>query len=913
MRRHRSLATGLLAATFVAVLLATGLVAPSVASAATQIAVVAHPSALVNPIDGTGAGAVNPGAIGEFPGADLPFGMLQWSPDTQPNVAASGGGYSYGDSEISGFSLTHLSGTGCASYGDIPILPTVGAIGADPAATTASFSHTTEHARPGSYQLTAGSPAVTTSLAVTQRTGISEMTFPASTQANVLFKVASSANPASASSYHLIGKRGIAGSVTSGGFCSTGTAYTLYFSAQFSTPFTSAGGWQGSGATTSATSCRATSCGAFVTFDTTHNPTVLMKVGISFVSAANAAANIGAEDPGWSLPHIQSAATARWNAMLGRIAVGGGTRANEETFYTALYHSLLSPSVVSDANGEYRGDDGRVHRSATRAQYANFSEWDIYRSQIELVSMLAPHQAGDMVQSLVNDAQQGGWLPKWAIADGDAIQMNGDSADPIIAAAYVFGVRNFDTKAALAAMVKGATRTETGHGLQIERQYLDQYIAEHYVDANSLDLSSIDYSIGGSVTLEYAIDDFSIAQLAQATGAHSIATKMMARAHNWQYLFNPTTGYIQARNSDGSFPPGPAFSTSLLEPGGELGFEEGNAVQYTWSVPQDLAALSALMGGDASASAKLDTFFTQLNATRNAPYDWAGNEPDLWAPWEYDYFVAPSKTQAVVRQIMTTLYSNAPVNEPGNDDLGAIASWYVWAAIGLYPVTPGAANLALAAPLFPVVIVTLGNNHRIVMHAPGATANTPYIHSLTLSGASVAATTPSCATSASTSSTTAWKQPWLPASVITTGATLDYGLSSVPDPTWAASPASSPPSFAEGRLPAVGSIQPSGAVTVRAGQSITVSLGLAPSEAGTTSVQWHASGNGVTATPSAGTFTLKNAPTTGGLASCTLSAPDDQSISVGGTVVGSYVLNVTMKTASGTALPPVVLDVTVTS
>ena len=913
MRGHRSRAMGVLATMVATVALASGLLVPADASAATHVDVVTHPSALVNPINGTGAGAVNPGAIGEFPGADLPFGMLQWSPDTQPNTAASGGGYSYDDSQISGYSLTHLSGTGCASYGDVPILPTLGAIGANPASTTAAFSHADEHASPGNYQLAAGSPAVNTSMAVTTRTGISKMTFPASTQANVLFKVASSANPASASSYHLIGRRAISGSVTSGGFCSTGTDYTLYFSAVFSRPFTSAGGWQGSAAPTPATSCHGAACGAFVTFDTTKNPVVLMKVGISFVSAANAAANIRAEDPGWSFQHIQDAATKSWDAMLGRIAVGGGTTANEETFYGALYHSLLSPSVVSDANGEYRGDDGRVHRSATRDEYANFSEWDIYRSQIELVSMLAPHQAGDMVQSLVNDAEQGGWLPKWAIADGDAIQMNGDSADPIIAAAYAFGVRNFDAKAALAAMVKGATKTETGHGLQIERQYLDQYIAQHYVDANSLDLSSIDYSIGGSVTLEYALDDFAIAQLAQATGAPAIATKMMARAHNWQYLFNPTTGYIQARNSDGSFPPGPAFSTSLLEPGGELGFEEGNAVQYTWSVPQDLAALSALMGGDAVASGKLDTFFTQLNATRNAPYDWAGNEPDLWTPWEYDYFAAPSKTQKVVRQIMTTLYSNAPVNEPGNDDLGAISSWYVWAALGLYPVTPGTANLALAAPLFPHVVITLGSGHQIVMHAPGATAGTPYIHSLVVSGAKVAPATPTCTTGSATPATTAWKQPWLPASIIATGADLTYSLSAQPDPTWSASPAESPPSFPKGRLPAVGSIQPSGAITVQAGQHTDVQLGLAPSQAGTTTVQWHASGTGLSATPSSGAFSLSNAPSRGGLPSCTLHAPADQTLSIGAVAPGAYVLNVTMKTSSGTSLPPVVLDVTVTS
>ena len=369
----------------------------------------------------------------------------------------------------------------------------------------------------------------------------------------------------------------------------------------------------------------------------------------------------------------------------------------------------------------------------------------------------------------MNDAQQNGWFPKWAIADGDASQMNGDSADPIIAAAYAFGVRNFDLKAALAAMMKGANENETNHGLEIERQYLSQYLAQHYVDANSLDLTSINYSDGGSVTLEYALDDFAIAQFAQGIGDQAVYRVMMQRSHNWQYLFNPATGYIEGRNSDGSFPPGPAFQSDLFEPGGEEGFEEGNAIQYTWAVPQDLAALGDLMGGPGDAVAKLDTFFDQLNAGRFEPYDWAGNEPSLWTPWEFDYFGAPWRPQDVVRRIVTTQYHDAPVNEPGNDDLGAISSWYVWAAIGLYPVTPGTANLAVASPLFPEVLIELPSGHLLDLSAPNASAGTPYVQSLTVGGHDTS-------------------DPWLPASLISTGATLDFDLSGTPDKSWGDDP-----------------------------------------------------------------------------------------------------------------------------
>jgi predicted alpha-1,2-mannosidase len=914
---------GILTAGLACVVLVAGetVAGPLVAAdgATRVVALVGNPSSLVNPMAGTGAGAVNPGAIGEFPGADLPFGMIQWSPNTTPNVAMSGSGYSYADSAISGFSLTNLSGVGCAAYGDVPILPTVGPIGGTPETTTATFSHSSEHAAPGRYQVTLGSPAVTTQLAVTARTGLSKMTFPATDEANLLFKVAGSANPVTASSFHLVGQDAITGQVTSGQFCGTGTNYTLYFSAQFSRPFASAGSWQGAAVTPGATACQGPTCGAFVTFNTETQRSVLMKVGISFVSTADATANLRAEDPGWSVTRVEAAGTSRWNRLLGRISVGGGTRNTEVTFYTALYHSLLSPTVVSDDNGEYTGDDGRTHRSARGAQYANFSEWDIYRSQIELVSLLARHQAGDMMQSLVNDAEQGGWLPKFAIADGDALQMNGDSADPIIAAAYAFGVRDFDVAAALKAMVKGATENETGHGLQIERQYLSQYLTQHFVPAGSLDLYSIDYSIGGSVTLEYALDDFSIAQLAAALGDHAVYTNMMQRAHNWQYLFNPATGYLQARNADGSFTPGPAFQTSLLEPGGELGFEEGNAIQYSWSVPQDLSALGTLMGGNSQAVAKLNTFFTQLNATRDAPYDWAGNEPNLWTPWEYDYFGAPSRTQQVVRRIVNTLYANAPVNEPGNDDLGAISSWYVWAAIGLYPVTPATANLALGSPLFPAIVLTLPDGQRIVMHAPAASPAMPYVHTLAVSGVPTPKATPSCASPAASTSKdpTAWNQPWLPSSIITTGGTLAYGLSSVPDPSWGSATAASPPSFGTGRLPAVGFSLPSGGVTVPEGQTTTVQLGLQPAETGPSTVRWSARGTGLLASPSDGAFTVTATNETtarDGLSSCAVTAPASQVLTiVAPTVPGTYVLDVTLKTTAGQSLPPVVLDVTVTA
>ncbi len=844
-----------------------------------SVSLVSDPASLVNPFAGTGTGGVSPGSIGEFPGADLPFGMMQWSPDTSPD-RISGSGYSYADSKISGFSATHLSGTGCAAYGDIPVLPTTGTIGMRPSSATETFSHSHETASPGHYSVLLGPSGINVALSVTQRTGLSEITFPETGSANVLFKVAGSANPVNATKVDVVGDNEVTGQVTSGGFCQTGTPYTLYFAASFDRPFNHVGTWAGAVVSPGSDKCAGDGCGAYVTFDASTNRTVLLKIGISFVSVANAETNLVAEDPGWSLQKVESAATGQWNSLLGRIRIGGGTRSEQRVFYTALYHSLLHPNIVSDANGEYMGDDQRIHRSS-RPQYSNFSEWDIYRSEIELLSLVAPSQTGDMIQSLVNDAQQNGWFPKWAIADGDASQMNGDSADPIIAAAYAFGVHNFDLKAALTAMLKGANENESGHGLEIERQYLEQYLTQHYVSANSLDLTSIDYSIGGSVTLEYALDDFAIAQFAQDVGDRPVYETMMQRSHNWQYLFNPQTGYIEARNSDGSFPTGPAFQSALFEPGGEEGFEEGNAIQYTWSVPEDLSALGNLMGGPHAAASKLTTFFDQLNAGRFAPYDWAGNEPSLWTPWESDYFGVPAQTQAVVRRIVTTQYHDAPVNEPGNDDLGAISSWYVWAAIGAYPVTPGTANLALASPLFPEVSIELPSGHLLSISAPNASAGTPYVHSLVLGGRATG-------------------DPWLPASVLSTGGTLDFVLSGSPDKSWGSEPANVPPSYGTARLPGVAYSLPNGATTLVAGKQATIQLGFRSASAGSVKATWTATGtDGLAIHPGSGTLGAGS------------SAPNLQTLLLTGRSPGHAEVDIVVRSSTGLALPPVIVNVTV--
>jgi predicted alpha-1,2-mannosidase len=519
------------------------------------------------------------------------------------------------------------------------------------------------------------------------------------------------------------------------------------------------------------------------------------------VSVANARMNIDLNSPGWSISNLEQQDTSTWNQLLGRVQIGGGDLADEQTFYTALYHSLLAPNIFDDANGDYIGFDGKVHVATGYTQYTDFSEWDIYRTEMALLALLVPEQASDMVTSLLNDAAQGGALPKWPVANSDASQGNGDSVDPVIASAYAFGARNFDVQTALADMVKGATDPSVTSGPYPERQDLSEYLAKGYVEVGVHDVTSLNYTVGGSITLEYAIDDFAISQLAQAADDDAVYTSFIARAQNWQNMVNPATGYLEARQANGKFPPGPAFQPSPLPDIGQVGFEEGNAIQYTWSVPQNLAGLFQALGGDNAVIAKLNTFFTKLNTSRKHPYDWAGNEPSLGIPWEYDYAGAPWRTQSVVRRIETSLYSATPNGEPGNDDLGAMSSWYVWAALGLYPEVPGRGELVMGSPLFPSATIKLADGNAIAIDAFNASPGAPYVQSLAVQGMGSIPSPWPCIDGGGIDvppQNQEYNCPWLPASVVTTGAQLNFTLGATPNTQWGSAPTDAPPSFPAG-------------------------------------------------------------------------------------------------------------------
>jgi len=709
-----------------------------------------------------------------YPGAALPFGMIQWSPDTLRGYDKThAGSYLYDDNEILGFSLTHLSGTGCPIMGDVLITPVAEAMTASPAADLrvfgAKFSHSNEEASPGYYSVTLDN-GTKVQLAVTTRAGIGSFTFPASAHSNLLFKVGRNASGVSSATIEITGDRNISGSVSSGGVCSLkNNKYTVYFAAEFNRSFSRFGTWMGPSVSRGRRSVTGAQTGGYVEFDTSNGRAVEMKVALSYVSAAKARKNLENEIADWDFDAVRRAGHIRWNHDLGLIAVSGGTEDEKRVFYTALYHTLLHPNIFNDVDGQYVGFDHQTHVAKGFNVYANFSGWDIYRCEVQLLAMLFPQETSDMVKSLVLDAQQGGGLPVWPIANGEACVMVGNPSSPIIAGAYAFGARGFDTKAALTAMLKGATDPNAHAQSCPEWDNLQDYLKNGYLGPESVRTDK--RRSGPSQTLEFTTADFSIAQLAHALGDTDTYRTFMKRAQFWRNVFDTKTGYIEPRRKDGSF--------IQVDPAANEYYVEGNAAQYSWMVPYNMRALLDLMGGNAKVVDRLNKFFTELNAYDTKPYFWIGNEPCFAIPWAYDFAAAPWAAQSVTRRIELELFTPTPDGEPGNDDLGATSAWYVFAALGTYPAIPGVGGLALNSPLFPKATIHLRNGKLIIIEAGNASAQNPYVQSLIVNGQP-------------------YEKTWLSYELLSQGATLQFNLGNTANKEWGTKPEDAPPSFSEG-------------------------------------------------------------------------------------------------------------------
>ncbi|HZC52823.1 MAG TPA: GH92 family glycosyl hydrolase, partial [Mycobacterium sp.] len=532
-----------------------------------------------------------------------------------------------------------------------------------------------------------------------------------------------------------------------------------------------------------------------------------------------------------SFEAARAASLSTWNSTLSRIAVAGRRADDLDTFYTSLYRSFLHPNTFNDADGRYIGFDGFIHTVAGgHSHYTNFSDWDTYRGLAALQGLLFPEQASDMAQSLVDDAEQSGSYPRWALANSTTGEMSGDNVVPLIVNLYAYGAHDFDLKTALHYMVNAATKGGVGLNGYVERPGIDTYLRLGYAPQTAA------FGVGASITLEWSVDDFAISRFADSLGDSATAAEFQKRAQYWQNLFNPSTRYISPRGPTGSFAAGPGFVESRTGFGQE-GFDEGNAEQYLWWVPHNVAGLVTALGGRKVAAGRLDRFTKKLNVGPNEPYLWAGNEPGFGVPWLYNYIGQPWKAQLTVDRVRG-LFGPTPDGEPGNDDLGALSSWYVWAALGLYPSTPGTPILTVNAPLFDRAVITLPGGKSIHISARGASApqRLKYIDGLSVDGNATDRTS-------------------LPESIIQTGGDLKFSLSTYPNTVWGTAQSSAPPSFGAGSSAvAVNASRP--IVTIAPGATGTVKIDAQRmiDDAGGYNTSATSSVNGITAAPVSGQF-----------------------------------------------------------
>ncbi|MFF2650145.1 GH92 family glycosyl hydrolase [Streptomyces sp. NPDC058045] len=701
---------------------------------------------LVNPFIGT----ENEGNT--YPGAAVPFGMVQLSPDTGHNT-----GYDHAENHIRGFSAVHISGVGCGLGGDLPVLPTTGDITeTDYARYAAEFSHDTEEAHPGYYGVTLDS-GIRAELTATARTGVQRYTFPATGKANVLLNAGQSLHKTVATDVEVLDSRTVRTTITGRGFCQDTEPYTLHTVTRFDRPFDSAGTWKGGTVTPGATRSTAGGerNGAYVRFDTTKDRTVEATTAISYVDAPGAQRNLRAEG-GSSFDRTRRDADTAWQDRLDDVRVRGGSETQRRTFYSSLYRALLAPNIGSDVDGRYTGWDQKVHRAVSSdgrfTYYQNWSLWDTYRTQTQLLALLAPREARDMALSVLRIDQDSGWLPKWGYGTVETNIMTGDPVTPFLTNAYRQGLLKGHEEEAYRALKKNADGVPPAGspavGREANKEYLADGFAPYLKGRPHAKPGDSDYDHGPSATLEYALSDAMLAEMARGLGHDADARRYAERAQNYRRIFDPDTGFFRARDGSGAFA-GPA------DPAKSEGFHEGTAWQYQWLVPQDLPGMVGLIGGTDAANERLDSFFaydrlladpekTAREVWVNGPYDYYNadkynpqNEPDLIAPYTYLSTGQPWKTTDVVHAALT-LFTDSPTGMTGNDDLGTMSAWQVLSSIGIFPVQPGTDTWGLSTPLFDRVDLTLDRRYypegRLTVRAEGSSGTDRYVQSARTDG-----------------------------------------------------------------------------------------------------------------------------------------------------------------------------------
>ena len=630
------------------------------------------PARLVNPFIGTTRGGDT------FPGATLPFGMVQLSPDMPLRELPNGGSeaYDYSGDFISGLSMTHLSGTGCWNYGDVFFTATTGPVHTHAAQYGFRFSHRQEKASPGYYQVFMKTWGINAQLTATLRCGMAKFTFPSGRPENILVPISHVMTGLSHPCYlHFLNNHTLTGYVTSNIFCASRGA-RVYFVLQANQPWKIFGIWKAGQRfphrRTIHQKHQNHKIGAYVTYPApTHARVVKLRIGISYVSIKGATENLKAEVPGWSFSEIRQAARRRWNRALSVVRIRGGTQRRRVVFYTALYHTLLDPTIFDDANGLYRGYDNKIHRVPTghRHIYANFSGWDIYRSEIPLLTLLEPRRVQDMAQSIVEMYKQTGFIYRWPAANAPGGCMVGDPLTSCLVRIWEAGLHGFDMKTAFRGMWHNA---------------LVHHAKYFRADANV------------SADEEYDISFAALSGLAASLRHPARAALLAEWAEQYREMFNPATGFMQPRLPNGAWLPG--FNPAAYG----AHFVEGTGWEYLWLAPQDVQGLVRLLGGRKAFAAKLTAFFSGHH------YD-PTNEPDIEAPFLYDYAGRPWQTQYIVNKEARKNYTDTPggLAGGGNDDCGTMSAWYVLSQLGFYAVDPGVPDFELCTPGFSRVSIDL--------------------------------------------------------------------------------------------------------------------------------------------------------------------------------------------------------------
>ena len=731
------------------------------------------PAQWVNPLIGTGKGPGDSENL--FPGAVMPFGMVQFSPDTEDK----GLGYHYDQQVLKGFSMTHMSGVGCANEGEVFLTATTGPVETQEPAIESPYSHHQESASPGYYQVRLQRWDVNAELTATDRTGMVRFTFPVDKAANVVLPISHSLNNTTGSEVHLVGDREMEGYVENQAFCGAKASYKVYFVIRFDRPFGSSGTWNGTLAGTPAlpTAERAVKqttheqwVGAYASWPSSGQPqTVTAQLGISYVDLAGARNNLKTEAEGKSFDQVRDGARTAWNKALNVIEASGGSETQERVFYTALYHSLLMPSILSDADGRYIGFDDAIHQvKPGHLLYGNFSGWDIYRSQMPLVALIEPRRMEDMAESVVLMYQQGGWIDRWPQINGYTNIMAGSPLTVILSTAWLDGLHDFDIHTAWEGMYRDATQAappNKPYEGQIGIQWINTL---HYVPNDKVNYGSV------SQIQEDAIAYASLYRLAKALGNTADAKIMYDRALYYRNAFDPESRFFRPRNADGTWVPN-------FDPAQDgHGFIEGSGWHYQWLAPADLAWVVNAMGRE-RFNKRLTQFFDYEYPGWFGQYYNPYNETDLQAPFEFNFSGKPWETQRVVRRVLKENYPDTPDGIPGNDDCGEMSSWAVMSMMGFYSVDPASLAYELSSPVFPRVVIHLSAPYKgktFTIEASPDPQNLTYIQSVQLNDAAHA-------------------QNWITFQTISDGGSIRFKLGESPNPSWGAAKEDAPPSLSE--------------------------------------------------------------------------------------------------------------------